>query len=682
MNAQTKSELLLFAFEYPPVSGGIARLCAEIGLGLARDQVNGHVLTQDCSTSVRAGGLPEARMSSRRPLREWHAFQWLRKQRRRTPTICGVWYPEGLIAYLAGMRPLVILAHGAELLPPVDRWRRPFWKALQRRVLESASLVIANSEYTRQLISTVAPNARVETIPLAVDPDRFAPTDRAAAKEKYGVSGKRVLCTVSRMYPYKGHDVVLRAIASLAPDERERLVYMVVGRGPYEPRLRRLAAQLGVESNVRWLGFVAEEDLPEVYSASDLFVLCTRDAPEERSVEGFGLVFLEAQACATPVVGTRTGGIPAAIQHGEGGWLIEQDDQKALADIIRNLVHSPELFRAAGTQARQRILREHTWVHYMQRFSSSLQSAGIPIGRYAGGVTVVVPTLNRGPYLIDTLKDLLAQKHRPMEILVVDQSMEEVPALRSLARAHSDVVSYHQVHFRGLPLARNYGWQHAKYEAIIFVDDDIRCGPELVSEHLRGLTQPGIGMVAGGIDQPTLSPDEGETGHFNTWTATPSRGFESTGEFRVSHVPGGNFSAWRSVLQSAGGFDEALSAGAALYEETELCLRVTKVGFDILFRGSARLQHLAAGNGGCRVLDLPKYIRSLAHNRAILIRRNLRWFQVPIACLRLLLLFVSYAAHYRTLGILRPGIAGFTCGLQAAKQPPICSQYKSVAVHA
>jgi phosphatidylinositol alpha-1,6-mannosyltransferase len=682
MSTNTPDELLLFAFEYPPVSGGIARLCAEIGSGLARDQVKGQVLTQDCPATPRNEALPEVRVSRQRPLREWRAFQWLRKQRRRTPTICGVWYPEGLIAYLAGMRPLVILAHGSELLPPADRWRRPFWKALQRRVLESASLVIANSDYTRQLVSAVAPNARVETIPLAVDPDRFAPTDRAAAKEKYGVSGKRVLCTVSRMYPYKGHDVVLRAIASLAPDERERLVYMVVGRGPYEPRLRRLAAQLGVESNVRWLGFVAEEDLPEVYSASDLFVLCTRDAPEERSVEGFGLVFLEAQAGGTPVVGARTGGIPAAIQDGEGGWLIEQDDQKALADMIRNLVHSPELFRAAGTQARQRILREHTWVHYMQRFSSALKSVGISTGKYAGGVTVVVPTLNRGPYLIDTLKDLLAQKHRPIEILVVDQSMEEVSALRSLARAHSDVVSYHKVHFRGLPLARNYGWQHAKYEAIIFVDDDIRCGPELVSEHLRGLTQPGIGMVAGGIDQPRLSPDDGEPGHFNTWTATPSRGFESTGEFRVSHVPGGNFSAWRSVLQSAGGFDEALSAGAALYEETELCLRVTKGGFDILFRGSARLQHLAAGNGGCRVLDLPKYIRSLAHNRAILIRRNLRWFQIPFACLRLLLLFVSYATHYRTLGILRPGIAGFTCGLQAAKHPPICSQYRSATVHA
>jgi phosphatidyl-myo-inositol dimannoside synthase len=682
MKAETHSELLLFAFEYPPACGGIARLCAEIGRGLARDHVNGQVLTQECAARVTGDGLPEVRVSSKRPIREWRAFQWLRKQRRKTPTICGLWYPEGLIAYLAGMHSLVVLAHGAELLPTMDRWRRPLWKALQRRVLESASLVIANSDYTRQLVSDVAPNARVETIPLAVDHQHFSPRDREAAKKRYGVSGKHALCTVSRVHPYKGHDVVLRTIASLAPNERDHLVYMVVGKGPYEPGLRKLAAELRVEASVRWLGFVAEDDLPEVYAASDLFVLCTRNAPEERSVEGFGLVFLEAQSCGTPVVGTRSGGIPAAIQDGVGGWLIEQDNKEALADIIRTLVHSPERFRAAGTQARQRVLREHTWAHYMQRFSSALQGAGISTGKYADGVTVVVPTLSRGPYLIDTLQDLLAQTHRPIEILVVDQSVEEVPALRELVHAHPDVISYRKVNFRGLPLARNYGWQHAKYEAIVFVDDDIRCGPELINEHIRGLTQPGIGMVAGGIDEPTSSRKSSEPGQFNSWTATPSRGFDSTGEFRVSHVPGGNFSAWRSVLQAAGGFDEALAEGAALYEETELCLRVGKSGFDILFRGNARLQHLAAGNGGCRVPDIPKYIGSLAHNRAILIRRNLRWFQVPVACLRLLLLFLSYAAHYRNFGILRSGIAGFVSGLRVAKQPPICGQYKSAAVHA
>jgi GT2 family glycosyltransferase len=300
------------------------------------------------------------------------------------------------------------------------------------------------------------------------------------------------------------------------------------------------------------------------------------------------------------------------------------------------------------------------------------------------GVTVIVPTLNRGRYLIDTLHDLLAQNHRPMEILIVDQSHQEAPAVHELVFRHHDLISYHTVEFRGLPLARNYGWQKARYEAIVFVDDDIRCGPSLVSEHLRGLTQSNVAMVAGGIDERVSFKQHSAVapGRFNFWTATPVRSFGGDGECFVQHVAGCNFSAWRSVLQAAGGFDEALAIGAALYEETELCLRVQRLGFDISFNGKARLQHLAAGNGGCRVPDLPKYINSLAHNRAILIRRNLRWFQVPVACLRLSLLFISYAARYRTFGIFLPGIAGFISGLQAAKQPPICSQHKSAAVPA
>jgi GT2 family glycosyltransferase len=292
------------------------------------------------------------------------------------------------------------------------------------------------------------------------------------------------------------------------------------------------------------------------------------------------------------------------------------------------------------------------------------------------GISVVVPTLNRGSYLIDTLHDLIAQDYRPIEILVVDQSSKKDHTLLDLVSRHSDLISYHKVQFRGLPLARNYGWQQAEFEAIVFVDDDIRCGASLVSEHLRGLARPNIGMVAGGIDERISSGESvSQPGQFNSWTATPLRGFDATGECLVKHVPGGNFSVWRSVLQTVGGFDEALATGAALYEETELCLRVQECGFDIYFNGSARLQHLAAGNGGCRVPDLPRYMGSLAHNRAILIRRHLPWFQTPVAYLRLFLLFISYAMHYHTLRIFPPGIVGFLSGLQTAKKPPVCSRY-------
>jgi phosphatidylinositol alpha-1,6-mannosyltransferase len=266
-----------------------------------------------------------------------------------------------------------VMAHGLELMPSMQAWRRIPWRWLLKRVLTSADLVVANSHYTAGLVRSVAPAARVECILLGVDAKRFHPVeDLAAVKDALGLAGKTVLCSVARLAAYKGIDVVLRALALLDEAERSDLVYVVVGNGTELPVLQKLAQELGVASLVRWCGSVADHDLPRYYQAADMFVLCTRQSEERQSVEGFGLVFLEAQACGTPVVGTRTGGIPDAVREGEGGWLIPQDDFAALTSIFRRLRQDPESFRREGERARRRVLREATWEHYIQRLQALL----------------------------------------------------------------------------------------------------------------------------------------------------------------------------------------------------------------------------------------------------------------------------------------------------------------------
>lgn len=290
------------------------------------------------------------------------------------------------------------------------------------------------------------------------------------------------------------------------------------------------------------------------------------------------------------------------------------------------------------------------------------------------GATIVVPTLNRGGYLADCLADLLAQRQRPLEILIVDQSDAPDPASAAIAASHPDVISHHRVGFRGLPRARNYGWQHARHEAIVFVDDDIRCGPELVSEHLRALRRPGVGIVAGGIDTPHGPPDRrGRPGTYRRWTATPLRGFAARGETVADHAAGCNFSAWRHALAAVGGFDEALGVGAALYEELELCLRVKRGGFRVHFHGAARLDHLVAPGGGCRLPRVVPYVDSLAHNRGILIRRHGRWYHTPVAVMRLAILGLSYARAYRQPAALIACAAGGLRGFRAGARAPICT---------
>ena len=373
-------ELLMFSYDYPPNDGGIARLCSEIAAGWARAGADVQVI----APAPRKGSptpplrIREIRLGRRRPWWEWNSYRALRNRIGLGPTVCGLWYPDGLLAQIARARPRVILAHGSELMPSKARWRREIWRKMLRFVCESADLVIANSEYTRKLVLERAPGAKVLAIPLAVDHERFSPGDREKAKRRFGVANKLVLSSVSRLHAYKGHDVVLRAIAASSERRRRNLIYLIVGKGPHQGELERQVTELGLAEQVRFLGFVPEDDLPDLYRASDLFLLCTREAAERQEVEGFGLVFLEAQACGTPVIGTRMGGIPDAVEEGEGGWLIEQDDAAALASCLSQLADDPAALLAAGKRARKRVERQCPCEHYMRQFVAALESLGMP----------------------------------------------------------------------------------------------------------------------------------------------------------------------------------------------------------------------------------------------------------------------------------------------------------------
>ena len=314
-------QVLFFSFNYPPHDGGVSRLCAELVLGLQRREVDIRVLSQRRhGPGSRIPLVPEERVTMRRPWRELAALRALRRAGPNGALICGLWYPEGLLAVLAGMPPAVILAHGLELRPTRQRWRRRIWLWLMRVVLRRADMVVANSEYTAGIVRAAAPDTTVAALPLGVDHRRFCPGDRHAARRRLHVpDDKRVIVTVSRILLHKGHRLVFQGLAALPESARDTFVYLIAGQGRDMPQLQQEAEVLGLGRVVRWLGYVPEADLPELYRSADLFVLCTREDADQPEVEGFGLAFLEAQACGIPVVGTRTGGIPDAVQEGRGG---------------------------------------------------------------------------------------------------------------------------------------------------------------------------------------------------------------------------------------------------------------------------------------------------------------------------------------------------------------------------
>lgn len=294
-------------------------------------------------------------------------------------------------------------------------------------------------------------------------------------------------------------------------------------------------------------------------------------------------------------------------------------------------------------------------------------------------VSVIIPTLNRDKYLLLAVQDMLVQQYDDFDIVVVDQSPAPTPEMQVVIDANPDKLKYFNVDFKGLPQARNYGWQHSDAEIVIYIDDDIRSDDQLIKNHVSCYSDPEIGMVAGGIDEAHRGLDDGpKVGTFSRWSCTPHRGFASNTDQWVDHVPGGNFSAKRQLLELAGGVDEHLTLGAALYEESELSLRVKQVtGKKFWFKANARLLHLAADDGGCRVVnDVPKYIWGLSHNRAIVMRRYLSPLQRMIAMLFLFKLVLAYAKSDRSFSAIGAFWRGYRLGKKNAGAKPKCTDMR------
>ncbi len=196
----------------------------------------------------------------------------------------------------------------------------------------------------------------------APDLSRFQPPARRETRERLrrelGEPEKApvVLCC-GRLRPEKGQDVLLRAAAELRRRVENARIWLA-GDGSHRARWERLAARLGVEDCVRFLGF--RTDAPDLMAAADL--LC---APSRS--EGLGTVALEAHACELPVVASRSGGLPDSVIEGRTGWLVEPEDPRALARALEAALRDPEERRRRAREGRRLILEEFTEARLAER---------------------------------------------------------------------------------------------------------------------------------------------------------------------------------------------------------------------------------------------------------------------------------------------------------------------------
>jgi phosphatidylinositol alpha-1,6-mannosyltransferase len=232
------------------------------------------------------------------------------------------------------------------------------YEATARRGLTSfavrqADLCIAISGYTRDLaVSAGAPPDRVHVIPVGASVGEIQPRPE----------GERAptLLTVGRLNePYKGHDVMLRAlplVIAAVPEAR----WVVVGDGPLRAELETRAASYGLRDRVRFAGQVPDAERDEWFRRADVFVMPAR-TPANGAGEGFGIVFLEANLHGLPVVAGRVGGALDAVIDEVTGVLVDPTDHVAVADAVSDLLRDPDRARSLGAAGAERARQDFRW---------------------------------------------------------------------------------------------------------------------------------------------------------------------------------------------------------------------------------------------------------------------------------------------------------------------------------
>ncbi|MGK4583844.1 glycosyltransferase family 4 protein [Kitasatospora sp. HPMI-4] len=297
-----------------------------------------------------------------------------------------VWFgaaaPLALMApalHRSGIRRTVATTHGHEIW-----WARtPGARRLMRRIGDGVDVVTYLGRYTRDRIEpALGPRARLSRLVPGVDAEVYRPDSDSAfdLRTELGLHGAMVILCVARLVPRKGQDMLIRALPMVRRSV-PNAVLLVVGQGPDETRLRKLAQRHTEPGTVRFAGGRSHTETPPYYAAADVFAMPCRTRKAGLEAEGLGIVFLEAAASGLPVVVGDSGGAPDTVLDGRTGRVVDGTDPAAVAGALTDLLLDPG--RAAmGAAGRDWVRDTWSWDasarHLIELLSPEHSLAAVP----------------------------------------------------------------------------------------------------------------------------------------------------------------------------------------------------------------------------------------------------------------------------------------------------------------
>jgi rhamnosyl/mannosyltransferase len=358
---------------YPPSRGGMEKVL-QVLAEAERPRVDNHVLVANESSATvheTANGVPVTRVGAWKRVGAVAVCPTFPYWMRRLDADVMVIHEPNPVALLAHALtrprvPVIFWVH-AEVVRPAWKYK-VFYRPFLRRVLRLATRIVVASPQVAEQASELQPfRDKCVVIPYALDPDQHALTPERATRvaDIRAAHAEPMVLFVGRLVPYKGVDVLIRALAQV----NARAV--IVGDGPLRAELETLARDSGVAGRVQFAGNASSDELAALYNACDLFVL-----PSVTRAEAFGMVQIEAMSCRKPVICTDLpSGVPWVNQHGVTGLVVQPGDVDALAGAMRSLLDDPALRSRMGDAGRTRVERQFSIARLVEQVTTLYRSA-------------------------------------------------------------------------------------------------------------------------------------------------------------------------------------------------------------------------------------------------------------------------------------------------------------------
>lgn len=278
----------------------------------------------------------------------------------------------------AGAKKIIALTHGHEVW-----WAKvwPFSWAISY-IGDAVDHLTCLCEFTKVAISKSLSDTAKEamvTLSPGIDIDHFTPAisteaiaRRKSLRSEYQLGDDPTIISVGRLVHRKGQDKLIQVLSAVRKEiPNARLV--LIGQGPYQQKLKKLAADNNLGDAVIFIGRIPHHQLPAYFSMGDLFAMPSRSRFFGLEVEGLGIVYLEASACGLPVLAGNSGGAPETVQRGITGDVVDGRDEIAIANSLITLLRDPDHLKKMGEAGRQWIVQEWNWNIFARRFNELLK---------------------------------------------------------------------------------------------------------------------------------------------------------------------------------------------------------------------------------------------------------------------------------------------------------------------